>query len=83
MPDPGHYVDPEHHSFEQRFIRKFAEKEDIDGVVAEKFDMYWNFMVWRNSQRPFQFAKKVSGVNCTMMCPGSRPPDILKAKVFQ
>lgn len=28
-----------------KVIRKFAEKEDIDKVVAENFDMYWNFMV--------------------------------------
>ena len=45
MPDPGLYIDKEHHQFEQRLVRKFAEKQDIDQMCAENFDMYMNFMV--------------------------------------
>jgi hypothetical protein len=45
MPDPGMYVDRRYHQFEKRYIRKFAEKQDVDEICAEQFDLYMNFMV--------------------------------------
>lgn len=45
MPDPGIYVDNSVHQFEKRLVRKFAEKQDIDALCAENFDIYMNFMV--------------------------------------
>ncbi|MCJ1246355.1 hypothetical protein MMC30_003562 [Trapelia coarctata] len=58
MPDPGLYIDKEHHQFEKRLVRKFAEKQDIDQMCAENFDMYMNFM-WG------QLTDNVAGVEAT------------------
>lgn len=51
MPDPGIYADSGYHQFERRYIRKFAEKADIDKICEEKFDLYMNFMVSADSER--------------------------------
>lgn len=57
MPDPGLYADISYHQFEQRLIRKFAEKEDIDSICEEKFDIYMNFMVSRKTETLWSIAK--------------------------
>jgi hypothetical protein len=57
MPDPGLYADPSYHQFEKRYVRKFAEKADIDALCEEDFDMYMNFMVsilYRRNKREFR-----------------------------
>lgn len=45
MPDPGLYIDEAYHQVTKRYVRKFAEKEDIDAMCAENFEIYMNFMV--------------------------------------
>ncbi|KAH8696127.1 hypothetical protein BGW36DRAFT_359986 [Talaromyces proteolyticus] len=40
--DPSRYVSPEIHQFEHRFVRKDHEKEDIDRMCDENFDIYFS-----------------------------------------
>ncbi|KAL5362438.1 hypothetical protein BJX96DRAFT_177151 [Aspergillus floccosus] len=42
FPDPGAFT--LHHSFENRFIQKSTAKEEIDAVIAGRFDFYINFL---------------------------------------
>jgi hypothetical protein len=65
MPDPGLYVDPSYHQIEKRYIRKFAEKEDIDAICEEKFDIYMNFMVGEGSRLEETYANYLQLVGST------------------
>ncbi|KAH8671827.1 hypothetical protein BGZ60DRAFT_527276 [Tricladium varicosporioides] len=70
MPDPGIYADSSYHQFERRYIRKFAEKADIDKICEEKFDLYMNFM-WG------QLTDNVSGVEATQYLESKGVPVLL------
>jgi hypothetical protein len=47
LANPGRYISPDHHVFEDRFVRMPTAREDVDKLVEEKFDVYCNYMVHR------------------------------------